>query len=158
MWALLEEPAPGAITKWERGKPSRLDPCHLLAQTHPRQFLYRGLSWLGWTPSTQISTDEKLMGFAISVGTEQPLAHSTIKTTVSFPPGALHPMERTEQLAHTLFPHSWHTLLGLCSVTELWAFLKVPLYKVWGLCFNKCCCLWLLVSFLREGLVQKDKN
>lgn len=104
MWALLEEPAPGAFTKWERGKPSRLDPCHLLAQTHPRQFLYRGLSWLGWTPSTQISTNEKLMGFAISVGTEQPLAHSTIKTTVSFPPGAFHPMERTEQLAHTAVP------------------------------------------------------
>lgn len=60
----LEEPAQGPITKWERGKYSRLDPCHLLTLHRSKTVSVWRHGW-GWTPSTQMSTNENLIGFAI---------------------------------------------------------------------------------------------
>ena len=91
------------------GKYSGLDPCHLLSLHRSKAVsLWRHeLAGAGHQAhkSVLMKTCQGLQSLQLcSVDTEQPLAHSIIKTTVSFPPGAFQPMESTDQ-----FPHSCHS-------------------------------------------------
>lgn len=145
----LEEPAQGPITKWERGKYSRLDPCHLLTLHRSKTVSVWGHGW-GWTPSTQMSTNENLIGFAIYAAL--PRGHQAATCSFCHQNHCVFP-------SWSILAHGEHRPAGslswsLTAGTLYWGFAlwqssgyswECHCIRMRGLCFNKWCCLWVLV-------------